>query len=149
MKNGVAPVGVSLFAVLFATTIIAAAQQGQTTIKKEPIKTTSPGSGEEMFKSYCASCHGVDAKGNGPAAPALKVSPPDLTLLAQRNGGKYPGAHVEAVLRFGAENYPVHGSKDMPVWGPALASISGGLGSGQTAQRIHNLSQYIETLQVK
>ena len=57
--------------------------------------------------------------------------------------------YVESVLRFGAENFPAHGTKDMPIWGPLLGSISGGTSAPQTAQRIYNLNQYIEGLQAK
>lgn len=115
MKRLATRAGVLLSILLFSTTTLTTAQQGQTTIKKEPIKRTSATSGQEMFSSYCAVCHGKDAKGNGPATAALKVPPPDLTTLAQRRGGKYPAMYVESVLRFGAETYPAHGTKDMPI----------------------------------
>ena len=41
--------------------------------------------GPDLFRAYCASCHGIDAKGTGPAAPALKASVPDLTLLQAKS----------------------------------------------------------------
>ena len=44
--------------------------------------------GEGLFRAYCASCHGRTGKGDGPTARALKRPPPDLTLLAQRSGGR-------------------------------------------------------------
>jgi hypothetical protein len=44
--------------------------------------------GADLFRAYCASCHGRDAKGHGPAAPALKATVPDLTVLAKNNGGR-------------------------------------------------------------
>ena len=73
----------------------AAASHAQTTeVKKEPIQMTSAASGVEMFNSYCAACHGKDAKGDGPAASALKVPPADLTQLAKKNNGKFPADHV-------------------------------------------------------
>jgi mono/diheme cytochrome c family protein len=55
-----------------------------------PITPVSAASGKEMFNSYCASCHGLSAKGDGPAAPAMNRKPADLTMLAKNNGGKYP-----------------------------------------------------------
>ena len=58
-----------------------ASQQNE--IRHVPVKATSPASGPEMYTSYCAVCHGLDGKGNGPAAEALKVPPPDLTALAK------------------------------------------------------------------
>jgi len=100
-----------------------------------------------MFKSYCAVCHGADARGGGPAASALKTPPPDLTVIAQKNGGKYPAAHVAAVIR-NQPDMSSHGNKDMPVWGPLFSSISQGHES-QVQQRIANLVDYIESLQVK
>ena len=100
-----------------------------------------------MFSSYCAVCHGKDGKGNGPAASAMKTPPSDLTALAQKNGGKYPSAHVAAVIG-GQETNPAHGSKDMPMWGQLFSSISEGH-EAQVQQRIANLVKYIESLQAK
>lgn len=149
MKSLATWAGVLLFALLFSTATLTMAQQSQTTIKKTPIQTTSAVSGEEMFNSYCAACHGKDAKGNGPATPALKVPPPDLTTLAQRHGGKFPADYVTTVLRNGVEEAKAHGSKDMPIWGPLFGSIAGGVASTEVTQRIYNLSHYIESLQAK
>ena len=90
-----------------------------------------------MFDSYCAVCHGKAGKGDGPAAPAMKTPPSDLTGLTQKNSGKYPAAHLAAVIRGQAET-AAHGNKDMPVWGPLFSSISQGH-EGQVQQRITNL----------
>ena len=152
MKSIATWAGVVLFALLFSTATLTMAQQSETTIKKETIKNTSAASGEEMYKEYCAVCHGKDAKGNGPAAAALKMPPPDLTTLSQRHGGKYPATYVESVLKFGAKTFPAHGAKDMPIWGPLFGSISfdiNGIDALQVTQRIHNLTQYIESVQAK
>jgi mono/diheme cytochrome c family protein len=100
-----------------------------------------------MFNSYCAVCHGKDAKGGGPAASAMKTPPSDLTLLAQKDGGKYPASHIAAIIR-GQATTPSHGSQDMPVWGPLFSSISQGHES-QVQQRITNLVSYVGTLQSK
>jgi mono/diheme cytochrome c family protein len=116
-------------------------------IKHVPITNVPSNSGKEMFKSYCAVCHGADAKGNGPAAAALKAHPADLTLLAQKNGGKYPSAHVASVLR-GQAATPSHDSQDMPIWGPLFSNISQGH-EAQVQQRTGNLVAYIQTLQAK
>src|SRR5205823_9099971 len=104
-------------------------------------------SGKEMFNSYCAVCHGKDAKGSGPAASAMKAAPTDLTALAKSNGGKYPAAHVAAILR-GQASTPSHGSQDMPIWGPLFSSLSQGHES-QVQQRITNLVNYVEGVQSK
>ena len=124
-----------------------AQDQSAPTVKHVPITKASPTSGKEMFNTYCAVCHGKDAKGDGPAAPAMKTPPTDLTALSKNSGGKYPAAHVAAVIR-GQAGTPSHGSQDMPIWGPLFSSISQGH-EGQVQQRISNLTGYIETLQAK
>ena len=116
-------------------------------VKHVPITNASSSSGKEMFNSYCAVCHGADAKGNGPAASAMKAQPTDLTTLAQKNAGKYPAAHVAAVIR-GQATLPSHGSQDMPMWGQLFSSISQGH-EGEVQQRTANLVNYIEGLQAK
>jgi mono/diheme cytochrome c family protein len=136
-------------AVLLVLAVFAMAQQSAPTqekvIKHVPVKPTNAASGQEMFTSYCAVCHGADGKGSGPAASALKVAPTDLTALTEKNGGKYPALHVSSVLRGDAET-PAHGSKDMPIWGPLFRSMSQGHDS-EVQQRIANLNQYIESTQ--
>ena len=71
----------------------------QQSAKKAPITHTTPTSGAELYKQYCAVCHGNDLKGNGPAPSPFKRSPPDLTTLARRHDGKFPYAYVSNVLR--------------------------------------------------
>src|SRR5579863_948889 len=88
-------------------------------IKKVPASYTNPSSGRQMYDAYCASCHGQGGTGNGPAAPALRVSPTDLTQLAAKNGGSFPGPRVAQVIK-GDLSMPAHGSKEMPVWGPVF-----------------------------
>lgn len=120
----------------------------QTKIKKVPAQYTSPSSGEEMYVAYCASCHGKTAKGNGPAAPALKKAPTDLTALTAGSGeNKFPELHVQQAIR-GDATYPAHGSKEMPVWGPIFSSLGTGNGAA-VKQRVFTLTKYIEALQGK
>jgi mono/diheme cytochrome c family protein len=135
----------SLLAFLLGSLLLLA-QESAPKIKKVPAAPTSAASGKEMFHSYCASCHGVDGKGDGPAAPAFKKQPTDLTLLAQQNEGKFPGLHVMSSIQDVTQN--VHGSKDMPVWGPILSSVSSH-NRDIVMQRIRNLTGYIESLQQK
>jgi mono/diheme cytochrome c family protein len=123
------------------------AQEKKTQLKKEPAPVTSAASGKEMFTSYCASCHGQDAKGTGPAAAALKAAPADLTVMARQNDGKYPSDKVAAILR-GQRNVMPHGDQEMPVWGPVFRQMSGG-DEGQVQMRIANLNRYLESLQAK
>jgi len=99
----------------------AAAPQANPNIKHVPVTHTSPSSGKKMYEAYCASCHGIDGKGDGPAAPGLKIPPANLTMLVVKNGGTFPTAHVAAEIE-GDARALAHGSKDMPVWGPVLMS---------------------------
>jgi len=142
-------IGMSVILVLSA--MLAVAQQdsakGSPQVKHVPITNTPSNSGKDMYKSYCAVCHGTDGKGGGPAASAMKTAPTDLTALAKGNGGKYPAAHVAAVIK-GQATTPSHGSQDMPIWGPLFSSISQGH-EAQVQQRITNLVTYIEGMQAK
>jgi mono/diheme cytochrome c family protein len=133
--------------ILGAMTFALAQESAKTEIKHVPIKATSPASGAQMFKTYCAVCHGLDGKGNGPAAEALKVPPSDLTTMAIRNGGKYPALRVSAIIR-GEEVLAAHGTKDMPIWGDLFWNLSSGHES-EVQQRVTNLSKHIESMQKK
>jgi mono/diheme cytochrome c family protein len=144
------PVGIS-FGISLAIVGVAlagaqgfAAPQGQ---QKEPVRRENATSGKKIFVNYCASCHGVEGKGNGPAAVALKPAPTDLTTLAKANEGKYPAGFVSAVLKFG-RNPAAHGSSDMPVWGSRFKMIDPNQDpTGQ--QHADDVVAYIGSLQEK
>jgi mono/diheme cytochrome c family protein len=104
-------------------------------------------SGEQMYKFYCAACHGADAKGNGPAANMLKTPPPDLTTLARRHAGKFPYDYVKNVLEFGSD-VPAHGSSDMPTWGP-IFRYNDKQNERVVQERIKRLCDYLASLQVR
>jgi len=80
-----------------------------------PRDFSSPDFGQREFQRSCASCHGTTARGDGPLVPYLRKSPPDLTRLARSNQGVFPFQRLYDVIEGGA--LPVHGSRDMPVWG--------------------------------
>lgn len=120
--------------------------QSPTKITKTPAPDTNAASGVDMFRSYCASCHGVSGKGDGPAASALKKPPADLTLLSKKNNGKFPVFAVQKTIQ-GDPGTLAHGSNEMPVWGDIFRDMRGG--SSMVQLRVKNLSDYIETLQQK
>ena len=62
--------------------------------QKPVAKQASVTPGKETFLRYCASCHGEDGKGDGPAAVAMKPPPSDLTTISKRHEGKYPAGYV-------------------------------------------------------
>ncbi len=82
-------------AVLSLWAVVAHAQPQ---IKKESIKPVAASDAGAMFQSYCAACHGKTAKGDGPAAAALKKAPADLTKISARNGGKFPEVQVKRYI---------------------------------------------------
>lgn len=123
----------------FATAVLAA----------NKVQTESPDvvAGKKTYVEYCATCHGDDGRGMGPAASALKTPPPDLTTLAKSHGGKFPEDYVAKVVRFG-KPLQSHGSADMPVWGP-IFNVRDKFNEVAVRQRIKNLCQYLATLQEK
>lgn len=132
-----------LLVLLIAILSLAVAAQ---TVTKSTAKYTSPASGQEMFRAYCASCHGVDAKGGGPAAPAMKAPVPDLTKLSAANKGKYPWDHIQTIIE--GKGVTAHGTPDMPVWGPVFRKLDDH-SAGKIQQRVSNLTKYIESIQTK
>jgi mono/diheme cytochrome c family protein len=136
---------IASLAVLLAATV-ATANQPKEKVSIQ-IGKAAPTNGKLMYASYCAPCHGVDGKGHGPTASALKAQPTDLTLLSKNNHGKFPDAHVVTVLQFGSE-LPSHGTQEMPVWGPILGNMNR-YNLQDKQLRISNLSRYLETIQVK
>ena len=122
----------------------------QVEIRQVPIKHVDPTSGEKMYVTYCAACHGNDGKGAGPAAPAMKVPPANLTTLARNNGGKYPATHVSAVI-YGDTLAPSHEVKGMPAWQGLFSSLSPGTRTtgGEILRRVSNINDYVKSLQAK
>jgi mono/diheme cytochrome c family protein len=124
-----------------------AAQQGTVPrVENRPYAAIVSLEGRDNFEAYCAVCHGRDAKGNGPAAPAMKAAVPDLTTLARRHGGRFNAPAVEYVIRgTGKMPTPAHGVEQMPIWGyvfdPTLAE------RGAAALRFNNLVKYLESIQ--
>lgn len=115
---------------------------------EEPAKLdlSAAGMGKATYKSYCATCHGREGRGDGPLADQLRVAPTDLTQLAQKNKGVFP---YDKVLRLidGRETVRSHGSPDMPVWGDAFERAAGGGDADKAKQRIEQLSHYVWSIQ--
>jgi mono/diheme cytochrome c family protein len=118
----------------------------QAAIKRTPARPTVSIAGKDLFREYCAVCHGLDGKGAGPAAEALKKNPSDLTQMARRIGGTFPETEVLKMLK-GEATIAAHGSSEMPVWGFVFRNMSSSPGMTQT--RLHSLLQYLEEIQAK
>lgn len=136
-----------LFAALLLVTSFGRAQDRPAAEQAEIPSTYVP-SGEDVYKQFCAACHGTDAKGHGPAASSLKTPPPDLTTLAERHGGgKFPYAYLSAVLLFGP-GVSTHGSAEMPTSGHIFYFRNRQM-ERVVQQRIKKLADYLVTLQEK
>jgi mono/diheme cytochrome c family protein len=101
--------------------------------------------GPELFKAYCASCHGQDARGKGPMAASLKAVPADLTRISVRNRGVFPLARVEKIISGEEQPSSGHGSREMPVWGPIFSKVTHDVDLGRV--RINNLARYLRDIQ--
>ena len=104
-------------------------------------------SGEDLYRFYCATCHGRDGKGDGPVAAALNHRPSDLTTIARRNGGRYPKDRIERFVAGDREATRAHGSTEMPVWGPIFQALDPR--DTLNRVRIENLVTFIESIQTK
>lgn len=71
--------------------------------------------GAALYQKHCATCHGVEATGQGPMAGVLVIKPVDLVALTRDNGGVFPTARVVARID-GRDPLVSHGSP-MPVYG--------------------------------
>lgn len=103
-------------------------------------------SGSDLFRTYCAACHGLGARGDGPLADQLKKRPPDLTQFAKQNNGKFPADMVYRIID-GRQAMPGHGGKDMPIWGDAFKSTHDGPSEESVKKRIEALVAFLETIQ--
>ena len=127
---------------------VAAISAGQSSRQGEPRRLVIESmTGEDSFMFYCAPCHGLSGKGDGPVARSLKTPPPDLTALTKRYGGMFPRADVVSFVAGVSGRLPTHGPSDMPVWGPIFRALD----PNDTANRVRvaNIVDYIESVQVK
>jgi len=135
----------ALIIVLASAVLSGAGKQAQTAPNAEEPSTPLIRSieGPDLFRAYCASCHGVAATGKGPAAPALKAKVPDLTVLARNNRGKFPAARVREMIM--GDKVVAHGSREMPIWGPIFHQIEWDVDRGNV--RLENLVKFLESIQ--
>lgn len=113
------------------------------TLQRPATGTSDPGA--LAFRTYCASCHGSDGRGDGPMADQLKRIPPDLTQFATRNGGVFPSERLTRIID--GRDVAAHGDREMPVWGDAFRSAPGGLSPEQVRDRIDAIVRYLRSTQ--
>lgn len=112
------------------------------------------GAGRDHYVTWCASCHGMEGRGDGTMAPILSVLPTDLTQLAADAGGAFPWMRVARQID-GRDPFLAHGGV-MPLFGdffagdPAAPEAALKLPDGQpmvTTRTIAELLVYLDTIQ--
>ena len=106
--------------------------------------------GRDLFLSFCATCHGTDARGDGPMAAILDVLPADLTRLQDDNGGVFPIARAAQRID-GRDPLLAHGGP-MPLFGELFEGedVPIRAETGQpmfTSRAIADLLAWLETIQ--
>jgi mono/diheme cytochrome c family protein len=109
--------------------------------------------GGAQYQARCAPCHGANGKGGGTAAKQAKLTVPDLTTYARRNGGAFP---VELAWNK-IDGRPVawDSKSQMPAWGPTFRhEVTGAPYTAKdpetyVAAEIRAILEYLKTLQVK
>lgn len=103
--------------------------------------------GRALYVASCAPCHGATGSGDGPAAPALRVRPPDLTRLGERNGGAFPVERVTRIVDGRSELAP-HGSRQMPIWGLSFQELDRDTNQeAEVGETLRRLVRYLESIQ--
>jgi mono/diheme cytochrome c family protein len=138
--------GVYIVAGAFLALAVGAAQKRAAETPQEK-QLSDSFRGPELFKAYCATCHGKDGKGGGPMAALLRIAPADLTRIAVRNGGTFPFLQVQKIISGEQQTPATHGTREMPVWGPIFSEVSWDQDLGRV--RIYSLAMYLEAIQVK
>lgn len=152
MSRSVAAVAAAVILVSWGSPLLLA--QGRT------LRPISSIDGKDLYRAYCAQCHGADGKGTGPRAAALKKPPADLTRIAERAGGEF---NQEAVIQYimgirpgGKVAYdPVSGQvrvmtaegpADMPAWGHMFRNF---WPDQPERMRFVSLAKYLKSIQSK
>jgi mono/diheme cytochrome c family protein len=122
---------------------------GVLAVSLRTISADAPGAdGAKLYRTYCASCHGVSGRGDGPMAEYLRVPPTDLTALARRQRGAFDEEGVARAID-GRARIGSHGPSDMPVWGDAFSSSLARGGEMALQQRLRAIARHVATLQIQ
>ncbi|HEY3515446.1 MAG TPA: cytochrome c [Gammaproteobacteria bacterium] len=105
-------------------------------------------SGEELYARFCASCHGTEARGDGPVSRSLNVAVPDLTRITSRYG-QFPAGLIRDVIDGRGIDKRAHGTREMPVWGYEFWVEEGADVDAQRAVRhaINKLVEHVRSIQ--
>jgi nucleotide-binding universal stress UspA family protein len=134
-----------LAASVLAASVMLAPGLATTAAAQEYKQSTTGG---EVFRTYCASCHGTSARGDGPLASSMNRKPSNLTEIAKRNGGMYPTELVFKVID-GRQAVRGHGGPDMPVWGDVFTRSRDAGDAERVKAVIGSLVEYLGSIQLR
>jgi len=106
--------------------------------------------GAGLYFSYCAACHGLEARGDGEMAGILTILPSDLTRLSEANDGAFPITDVVRQID-GRDPLMAHGGV-MPLYGDFFEGDDVAIPSeaGQpimTSRAIADLTAFLKAIQ--
>jgi mono/diheme cytochrome c family protein len=107
--------------------------------------------GHNLYEQFCMDCHGMKGLGDGVLAEELKVTPADLTTIAQRRNGVFPEPEIREIID-GRRRTRAHGPLNMPLWGIQFGistASPGGPHEAETRDKINALVEYLKTIQRK
>src|SRR5512141_70213 len=131
-----------LFLVLLPAVLLPAARkQDKTSSARNTVE------GAKIFQYHCAACHGTDGRGHGPASVALKHPVPDLTVISQRSGGKFPYQRVKGIIEGNEPGPLAHGDREMPIWGPIFHEVESDQDWGEV--RLDAITKHMASIQQK
>jgi mono/diheme cytochrome c family protein len=101
--------------------------------------------GRKSYLIHCGSCHGLEAKGDGVIAPYMKAPVADLTMISHSHQGEFPFDVVYDIVD-GLE-IPGHGTRAMPVWGPAFMGMEEATDKKAVKEKLVELVYYLKSIQ--
>jgi mono/diheme cytochrome c family protein len=133
---------ISLRSLLVLASLVSGGVNAQTAPKTNPLIYSIKG--PDLYRAYCAVCHGTTGHGDGPVASKLKEKVPDLTILAKKNNGQFPASLLRKTIE-GIDTATSHGTRAMPIWGPIFHQVEDDKDFGYV--RVENLLKYLESIQ--
>jgi mono/diheme cytochrome c family protein len=136
--------------VLALASLVAASPERDDRTATAPASEGGPG--RILYLTHCQGCHGLEGRGNGPAAASLRTQPADLTRLWQRYGSPLDRERLTMYID-GRGLLEVHGSREMPVWGDEFFEdappLTPNLVEAAKQHLIAVLVEYLETIQTE
>jgi mono/diheme cytochrome c family protein len=129
---------------LLLPAVLALAAQKQDKTASSTFNTVE---GAKIFQSRCAICHGADGRGHGPDSVVLRHPVPDLTLISQRGGGKFPYQRVRKIIEGNEREFAAQVDREMPIWGPIFHEIESDQDWGEV--RLNAITRHTESIQQK